>query len=379
MSRSAKPAPTAVDADEMPSPPPSDLESTDEIIVVESVKSPAASQRGGRRGRGRGRGTTTAPRGRGGRRKAAGRDDAESESVANGEAESVAESEVESHQFSEPDEVLEVGGGVSSAIAAPKKRGGRPKGGKNKGKQSIEGTDETRVDVAPPMDDTAPATAPNEDTPKARRESKSIKSTKASTARPNEPQLSTSQPERPLSALDRFANLPSPHSSPPIPPTKLIKPIANHTTPPSAPALAPTATALRPLPVKSSAISEPVRPTAKLPRPRAKKSVLASTTLSRETIDRSILSGAKQARQVMADLSNGSPAPPLPPKDMTSQRATDVGVTGDLTETELGMTLEDFVRAEFSNRHDSMRSDGEAMIARWERAAKDARRRIEGI
>ncbi|WWD21562.1 hypothetical protein CI109_106048 [Kwoniella shandongensis] len=167
-------------------------------------------------------------------------------------------------------------------------------------------------------------------------------SSKSSSSKPLPPLPTASLPtspaqQRPLSQLDRFANIPA--SSP-------------------------------------------------IPSPRS-KSTLRSTQSSkptgkpipREEYDKVVQRGAIEARQVIEDLmSSPFVGSPLTKRTEAAQEE-DNGVNGALvlTEEQKKMTLEELVRAEMKRRYEELERDGEEMIKRWEERAKHDRKKIEAI
>ena len=165
------------------------------------------------------------------------------------------------------------------------------------------------------------------------------------------------------SELTKFANIP------PSSPFPLVQP-------------RPGANNQSKLPKHSTSVSAPARrgqisgsPIIELtPRPRhtltsTSNSAIPSprTNLPRDVLDKSIVSGAKEARAVMDDLVLNS---------ATSWSDEDLRV---LSEEQKGATLEELVRAEMKKRYEVLKREGEGMIRQWEETTKEARQRIEAL
>ncbi|WRT64704.1 uncharacterized protein IL334_001638 [Kwoniella shivajii] len=175
-------------------------------------------------------------------------------------------------------------------------------------------------------------------------QSKSSKSSKSSSSKPLPPLPPPASPTpsaRPLSQLDRFANIPP---SSPIP------------TP------------------RSKSTLRSTQPTKPSPH----------SNLPREVFETSLMRGAIEARKVIEDLIS-SPVAHTPGNGQAQttvkngNRVEDRNSIVKLTEEQKKMTLEDLVRFEMKKRFQEMQKEGEEMIAKWEEKTQGERKRIEAI
>ncbi|WVR04702.1 hypothetical protein IAU60_001713 [Kwoniella sp. DSM 27419] len=211
--------------------------------------------------------------------------------------------------------------------------------------EAIEEESEVEVEAAPKADTNRSSRSQASKTPSSRSAvtapiqassstSRSAKSSKPLPSLPPATPTSPSPEKRPLSQLDRFANIPL---SSPVP------------TPRSKSTL------------RSTQPSKP-SPHAGLPR---------------DVLENSLTRGALEARRVMQDLvSSPAPSPSGPSRSMRAEESMQMA---KLTEEQKSMTLEELVRAEMKKRYDEMKQEGEEMIEKWEQKAKSERRRIEAM
>lgn len=200
----------------------------------------------------------------------------------------------------------------------------------------------------------------------------SSKPSSASGSQRSKPSSQPPPPPQPLqptaSQLDMFSN---------IPPSSPIRPGPQHKSAPARAHLASGNTA------NSSHIGEntprPKAPlvTAKPARPSPHQN------LNRDTLDRSVLQGALEARKVMEDLLVNETLAPKPTPNANGKEESN-GEDGEgekrvLSESQKKMTLEDLVRMEFKSRYEEMERQGRNMISQWEQKAKESRLKIEQI
>ena len=198
------------------------------------------------------------------------------------------------------------------------------------------------VDVELPEDEAVEAERTIRATsPPSKQSSKSSKPGKSGKTQTSQSSLAKSS-MGPRSQLDRFANIPPSSPFPtPLHPSQV--------------------SALQP-PPHSPAESTP-RPKSTLVSNKPSKAS-PHTQLPRETLNKSLAEGAREARKVMDDLVLNS--------------------TGDedlkgLSEEQQGMTLEELVRGEMKKRYESLKLEGEEMIRKWEERGREARRKIESV
>ena len=107
---------------------------------------------------------------------------------------------------------------------------------------------------------------------------------------------------------------------------------------------------------------------------------------------RMIDQGAKEARSVIENLDQATPRPksqapsnatPMPPLETSPPGASPEDSTVDreisLTDEQAEMTVVEYIRSMYVDKHRAMKSDGEAKIKLWEDRARGAREIIEGI
>ncbi|WWD07597.1 hypothetical protein V865_005698 [Kwoniella europaea PYCC6329] len=180
--------------------------------------------------------------------------------------------------------------------------------------------------------------------PRLRQPSKPASQNKSSSSKPLPP-LPPASPTspRPLSQLDRFANIP-----------------------PSSPILSVSLATPNP----KSLLRSTQPSSANRPSPHSQ--------LSREALDSSLTRGAIEARKVMEDL---MASPIVNTGSMNDRENMGEGKEEvvKLTEEQKKMTLEDLIRTEMKNRYREMQKEGEEMIERWEERARNERKKIEAL
>jgi hypothetical protein len=186
---------------------------------------------------------------------------------------------------------------------------------------TVDQEDEIIQEVVPELEVEA------DDTP---RPSKSKSKSRSKSSRPTTTNPPKQLPEvsKPLSQLDQFANIPP--SSPVHPPitskSQLLQPVIINTRPP---------------------------------------------TFNSSTTSKAPLSGISTGK---GDTSGGVEAETVI-EDLLSSRQSGAG----FTEEEKKMTLEQLIRHEYKLRYDTLRKEGEEMIARWEERTRIARKEIEAL
>ncbi|KAK8847471.1 hypothetical protein IAR55_005329 [Kwoniella newhampshirensis] len=222
--------------------------------------------------------------------------------------------------------------------------------------EEIEVAEEVQSEAGPTQNNHVASEAPSPPSSKPASQSKSTKSSK--TSKPASKPSSKGSSSKPLPPLPPTSAPPSPSPSPAKRPLSQLDRFAN-------------------IPASSP-----------IPSPRS-KSTLRSThsskpsphrALPREEFDSSVQRGAVEARKVIADLMS-SPFVGPPSRSAMSKEEEDEGPEGALvlTDEQKKMTLEELVRAEMKKRYLELEKEGQAMISQWEERAKYQRKKIEVV